>query len=53
MVSTWHTAGLALVVYGCSILDALLTLLYVQDGGGEAPGSNEMDPVESKYSNVP
>jgi hypothetical protein len=50
---TWHTAGLALVVYGCSILDALLTLLYVQDGGGEAPGSNEMDPVESKYSNVP
>jgi Domain of unknown function (DUF5658) len=32
----WRVVGLAVLVYGCSILDALLTLLYVQDGGGEA-----------------
>jgi Domain of unknown function (DUF5658) len=27
---------LAFLVYGCSILDALLTLRYLEDGGGEA-----------------
>jgi Domain of unknown function (DUF5658) len=32
----WRIVGLAVLVYGCSILDALLTLLYLQDGGGEA-----------------
>jgi Domain of unknown function (DUF5658) len=33
---TWQTVGLTVVVYGCSILDALLTLLYLEDGGSEA-----------------
>ena len=33
---TLHTTGLTVVVYVCSILDALLTLLYLQDGGSEA-----------------
>jgi len=31
-----QTTGLTVVVYVCSILDALLTLLYLQDGGSEA-----------------
>jgi len=33
---TWQTVGLTVVVYGCSILDALLTLLSLEDGGSEA-----------------
>jgi hypothetical protein len=32
----WRVVGLAVLVYVFSILDALLTLRYVQDGGGEA-----------------
>ena len=33
---TLPTAGLTVAVYVCSILDAFLTLLHIEDGGGEA-----------------
>ena len=33
---TWRIMVLAVFVYGCSILDALLTLRSLEDGGGEA-----------------
>jgi uncharacterized protein DUF5658 len=33
---SWRIAVLTVFVSVCSILDALLTLLYLQDGGGEA-----------------
>jgi hypothetical protein len=32
----WRVVGLAVLVNLCSSLDALLTLLYLQGGGGEA-----------------
>jgi uncharacterized protein DUF5658 len=32
----WRTVGLAILVYVGSILDAVLTLLHLQDGGSEA-----------------
>ena len=32
----WRIVGLAVLVYVSSLLDALLTLLYLEDGGGEA-----------------
>jgi hypothetical protein len=32
----WRSVGLIVLVCTCSILDALLTLLHLQDGGGEA-----------------
>jgi Domain of unknown function (DUF5658) len=32
----WRVVGLAVLVCVSSVLDALLTLLYLQDGGGEA-----------------
>jgi Domain of unknown function (DUF5658) len=32
----WRIVGLAILVCVCSLLDALLTLLHLEDGGGEA-----------------
>jgi hypothetical protein len=32
----WRIAALAVFVHGCSILDALMTLLHLAHGGGEA-----------------
>jgi hypothetical protein len=44
---SWHVVGLALVVYGCAILDALLTLLHLEDGGSEANPLMQLALVQS------
>ena len=32
----WRVGGLAVLIHVCSLLDAMLTLLHLQDGGAEA-----------------